>query len=300
MPLTHLALFYDGDSEYAEALSVFVRQGVDAGERVFVSVPQRRHALLREALDGQADAVAIVDMCSVGRNPSRIIPAVEAFASAAPSPVRIVGESIWPGRSDDEVVEGTRHEALLNVAFAGRELAILCPYDAGSLPDPVLEDAARTHPMRLDGDAVSSLPSYDDPLAVWSAADRPLAPPSGLTVALPLGDLFAFRRELRAYAFPLLRDIGRMEDLVVAACEAATNAVQHGAGGAARTWRDSGGLVCEISSGGTIDDPLVGRRTPPPRARRGRGLWLVNQLCDLVELRSGPDGTVLRLHMSLA
>ena len=300
MPLTHLALFYDGDAEYAETLSSFVRQGLDDGARVLVSVPERRHALLREALDGQADAVAIEDMCRVGRNPSRIIPAVESFVSAAPGSVRFVGEPTWLGCSAEELVEGTRHEALLNLAFAGRDMAILCPYDVDGLPDSVLDDAGRTHPLRLDRDGVSSSPSYDDPLVVWSAADRPLAEPAGPTAALPCDDLVAFRRELRAYAFPLLRDLGRTEDLVVAACEAATNAVQHGASGAACIWRGSAELVCEISSGGTIDDPLVGRRTPPPKARRGRGLWLVNQLCDLVEVRSGPGGTVLRLHMALA
>jgi anti-sigma regulatory factor (Ser/Thr protein kinase) len=300
MPLTHLALFYDGDSEYTEALSSFVRQGIDAGERVFVSAPETRHALLREALDGEADSCAIEDMRPVGRNPSRIIPALESFVSAAPGPVRFVGEPTWLGCSAAEIVEGARHEALLNIAFASRDLTILCPYDVDCLPHSVLDDAGRTHPLRLDRDGVSSIPSYDDPLVVWSAADRPLAPPPGPTAELPLDELSEFRRELRAYAFPVLRDIGRMEDLVVAACEAATNAVQHGAGGAARAWRGPAELVCEISSGGTIDDPLVGRRTPPPRARCGRGLWLVNQLCDLVELRSGPGGTVVRLHMTLA
>ena len=146
MPLTHLALFYDGDAEYAETLSSFVRQGLDDGARVLVSVPERRHALLREALDGQADAVAIEDMCRVGRNPSRIIPAVESFVSAAPGSVRFVGEPTWLGCSAEELVEGTRHEALLNLAFAGRDMAILCPYDVDGLPDSVLDDAGRTPP----------------------------------------------------------------------------------------------------------------------------------------------------------
>jgi anti-sigma regulatory factor (Ser/Thr protein kinase) len=31
----------------------------------------------------------------------------------------------------------------------------------------------------------------------------------------------------------------------------------------------------------------------------GQGLWLVNQVCDLVEVRSSPDGTTICLHMSL-
>ena len=28
----------------------------------------------------------------------------------------------------------------------------------------------------------------------------------------------------------------------------------------------------------------------------GRGVWLANQLCDLVQIRSGAAGTVVRLH----
>jgi hypothetical protein len=31
----------------------------------------------------------------------------------------------------------------------------------------------------------------------------------------------------------------------------------------------------------------------------GKGLWVVNQLCDLVQARTGPAGTTTRLHMSL-
>ena len=57
-------------------------------------------------------------------------------------------------------------------------------------------------------------------------------------------------------------------------------------------------MVCEIADRGTIDDPLVGRQAPDTEQLGGRGLWLAHQLCDLVELRSGPDGTVLRLHMA--
>jgi hypothetical protein len=32
----------------------------------------------------------------------------------------------------------------------------------------------------------------------------------------------------------------------------------------------------------------------------GHGLWLVHQVCDLVEIRSGDAGTTIRLHMNLA
>lgn len=32
----------------------------------------------------------------------------------------------------------------------------------------------------------------------------------------------------------------------------------------------------------------------------GRGLWLVNHLCGLVQIRSSAGGTVVRLHLALA
>lgn len=63
-----------------------------------------------------------------------------------------------------------------------------------------------------------------------------------------------------------------------------------------RLWSEQGRLVCEIRSSTVIQDPLAGRR-PPSMARASRGLWLSNQLCDLVELRSSAAGTVARLHM---
>ena len=46
---------------------------------------------------------------------------------------------------------------------------------------------------------------------------------------------------------------------------------------------------------GQLDDPMVGRRQPPPTGENGRGLWLANQLCDLVQVRSTADGVVVRV-----
>ena len=48
---------------------------------------------------------------------------------------------------------------------------------------------------------------------------------------------------------------------------------------------------------GRIEDPLVGRERPRPDQANGRGLWIANQLCDLVQVRSGHDGTEVRLRM---
>jgi hypothetical protein len=50
---------------------------------------------------------------------------------------------------------------------------------------------------------------------------------------------------------------------------------------------------------GFISDPLAGRRIPSPDGAGGIGLWLVNQLCDLAEVRSTAEGTTARVHTAL-
>jgi len=92
----------------------------------------------------------------------------------------------------------------------------------------------------------------------------------------------------------------QLDDLVLAVHEIAANSVRHGGGqGEFRLWRDGRSLVAEISDRGTIDDPLAGRRQPGASSERGRGLWIANQVCDLVQIRTYPTGSVVRLFVSL-
>ena len=83
--------------------------------------------------------------------------------------------------------------------------------------------------------------------------------------------------------------------------EIAGNSLLHGGGaGVLRIWGEPSTLICEVADSGTIADPLVGRQNPSLERVGGRGLWLANQLCDLVQIRSGASGTVVRLHVRLA
>ena len=115
------------------------------------------------------------------------------------------------------------------------------------------------------------------------------------------GDLWALRRRLADDELLAVLDPDRRDDLVLAVNEAASNAVRHGDGTCrARIWRAGDRVVSEIATASPIDDPLAGRRRPDVEATSGRGLWLINQLCDLVELRSGPRGTSVRMHVDVA
>jgi anti-sigma regulatory factor (Ser/Thr protein kinase) len=296
----HEALLYRDLDDFVAGAAAFLRAGLAADEPAMAAVPEPRLDALRDAV-GQD--VRLVDMTGFGRNPARIIPALRDWVDEHPGRrLRFVGEPIWPERRAAETIEATRHEALLNVAFADAPVDILCPYDAARLDPAVLADAERTHPMIVAGGTRRPSSGYASPEAVYAVAEQPLPDPAGPVHALAVtGDLARLRRFVAEHAAPAGIAGDRLEDLQLAITEAAANTIRHAGGGPGtlRVWRDARAFVCEVADGGRIADPLAGRRRPSLDATTGRGLWLINQLCDLVELRQGPRGTTLRLHMDL-
>jgi anti-sigma regulatory factor (Ser/Thr protein kinase) len=119
-------------------------------------------------------------------------------------------------------------------------------------------------------------------------------------VAFEPASLTGLRELVAGHAAAAGLDPARTADLVLAVDEVAGNSLRHGGGrGTLRIWREEGSLVCEVRDAGRIEDPLAGRERPVPDRDGGRGLWMVNQLCDLVQLRSFPNGAVVRLHLYL-
>jgi anti-sigma regulatory factor (Ser/Thr protein kinase) len=297
----HEALFYRGDEEFLAGTVPLVQEHLAADAAVLVAVPRPHARVLQDGLGADRDRVAFADMEALGRNPGRIIGAWRAFVRAhadGPAPLGI-GEPIWPERTEAELVECQRHETLLNLAFtAETPWTLLCPYDADKLAPEVLEAARRNHPhVHDDG---GSHHSADFARAIPGA--DPLPPPVSDPVELRFshGDLAAVRGFLAHYAEREGFDSQRTADLVLAVDELATNTLRYARGdGMLRTWRDNGSLLVEVCDEGHIADPLAGRDCPPPDQVGGRGLYLVNQLCDLVQLRSSPDGSVVRIHMHL-
>lgn len=92
----------------------------------------------------------------------------------------------------------------------------------------------------------------------------------------------------------------RMDRLTVAVSEVATNAVVHGGGAASiRITGGPGELVVEVWDGGGGQAPRLVAAPAPPSQPNGRGLWLVSQLCDGVDIRASQAGTTVRLTMRL-
>jgi anti-sigma regulatory factor (Ser/Thr protein kinase) len=301
----HEAFFYERSDEFMHGTLDFIRTAVASDDPILVVLAAEKIGALRHELNGDAARVHFADMAEVGSNPARIIPAWQQFVEEQQAPGRRlwgIGEPIWAGRGPAELDECERHEALLNVAFESPEFWLLCPYDTAALPRPVIDEARRNH--RFVREHGVSQPSGVFPGADALAApfERALSdPPSHLAGlefdAVTLAGVRSFVMVL-ATAFGLSND--RVDDFVLAANEVATNSLVHGGGsGRVRLWREGESVICEVRDRGNITDQLAGRERPGLLNEGHRGLWLANQLCELVQIRATPDGTVVRLHTRL-
>jgi anti-sigma regulatory factor (Ser/Thr protein kinase) len=297
----HEALFYRGDDDFLAGIVPFVREGLELDEAVLVAEPRERLVPLREALGAEAAEVRFLEMEEIGGNPGRII-AVWAAALreqvAAGRTLRGVGEPAWHGRREVELVECQQHELLLNRAFDdGPAWRLLCPYDERHLSRAVCQAALVAHPIRST--TTDRRPSESYVSGGESTAFAALLPPprdAVLRGVYAAADIPATRRTVAQYARTCGLSPERVEALTLAASELATNSVRHGGGGGTvAMWVEGGAAVVEFSDAGRMTDPLAGRFSPDLTQDGGRGLYLVHQLCDLVQVRSSDVGTTVRI-----
>lgn len=293
MSFRHEALRCTGPDAFSGAVTSLLGRGVRAGEACALLAPGTHIDAARVALDTDADLISFFDMSVAGRNPARILPAMQHLVDTHPEQ-RICWLAVLPvaGPPSALATEVGMHEYLLALpdvsAWDGR---LCCLYDPSELSaDEVseIETRHRTTPV-------------DDPDAVLRAAMRaPLPPPpAGVeTRSIDLTTLGALRRSIREFGGSSGLCAERVDDLVYAVNEAVTNSICHGEGQARLAmWTEAGYVVCEVRDRGRIRDPLAGRVAPEPGQSSGRGLWLVNHLCDLVQLRSSEVGTVVRMYV---
>jgi anti-sigma regulatory factor (Ser/Thr protein kinase) len=153
--------------------------------------------------------------------------------------------------------------------------------------EPAEQQAPTRQPVpRPDGDdAVPPLPPPDpgDPMSYSYTTD-----------------LAAIRAVVHRYAIQAGLTEARAIDLTLAVSEVAANTIKHAKSpGSLKIWYDANEIVCQIHDEGITTDPMAGRREPSLDALGGHGLWIVNQVCDQVELQSDENGTTIRLHMKL-
>jgi anti-sigma regulatory factor (Ser/Thr protein kinase) len=297
----HEAYLYQCEAGFVDAARSFVDEGTAAGEAVLVATSAAQIEALRSAVASPED-VRFADMAALGRNPTRIISVWRKFVRdcvAAGRGFRGIGEPVWADRAAAELVECQRHEVLLNLAFAdGPPWRLMCPYNVSALPAAVIDEALASHPIVGAAGQRWANGRYQPGLDRLDPA-LPPPPPEAVELAFTDHDLAQLREVVASHAAMTTLDADRIAELVLVVHEVAVNSIQHGGGSRVlRVWLESGGVVCDVSDDGWVPDPLAGRETPPPGSRRGRGLWLANEWCDLVQWRSSLAGTQVRMHMA--
>jgi anti-sigma regulatory factor (Ser/Thr protein kinase) len=113
------------------------------------------------------------------------------------------------------------------------------------------------------------------------------------------GDLSAVRAFVAAKASALGLSAARVELLILAVSELTTNTLQHTTGGGRiRVWSGSGQITCDVVDGGALRPPTFAM--PAADTLRGRGLAIVERICDGVEVSAVAGGTLVRIWLDLS
>jgi anti-sigma regulatory factor (Ser/Thr protein kinase) len=304
--LTHRAMLYASAETFHAAALPFLTEGLDAGESVLVVAPAPAVDRLRRALGTAAGAVAFRDAGHWYSQPTRAIAAYSAYIVDHPGArIRVLAVPGWNGGTPAEVAEWTRYESIVNQAFAPVDATVLCLYDRRTTARDVLDGALCSHPELLGEGGPHVNAAYLDPCVVYAEVDRPPLPPiPAHALSMPVDgiDLSALRSFVGDHAESHGISSARLHDLLVATTEIATNAIRHGLPPVTcHTWADDGDLVVDITDGGHwVPEDLPGFLPPDLAERMGFGLWGVRMLCPLVQLRTGPGGTDVRLRVRSA
>jgi hypothetical protein len=165
--LEHSAFPYRTDEQFRTTMGRFLEEGIQRSEAVLAVTTGPNIELLREHLGADAHSVEFIDSSFFLTTPTAALDAFRAFSEGhlergAPW-VRILGEPIWSGRSEDLVRLWTRFESLVNLVFGASPLTVVCPYDERSVAPEIVRHAHLTHPHILGARGISPSPDYTEP-----------------------------------------------------------------------------------------------------------------------------------------
>ena len=300
----HEALLYAGVDSFVDGCTAFIREGVAAREPVLVVVATHKIALLREALNGAADGVALRRHGrSRANRPGSSRPGRTSSTEPARRPSGARNRRTDLGRAlGDELVECQRHEALLNVAFAYAAAAAALPVRHERAAGRGDRRGAAQPPDRRRGRRRLASDRYRGLEAVAAPFDAPLPDPPPTAIELRASTATARWTADTLVVRPRGADAGlspcAANDLVLAVNEIATNSVRHG-GGAGRAAHLAGRRHARLRDRGRRLDRRSARRPAQARsepARPARALDGEPALRPRADPRA-PPGNVVRLHM---
>ncbi|MEX2587146.1 MAG: sensor histidine kinase [Actinomycetota bacterium] len=299
----HEACFYESDDEFLAVAAPFVKNGVNAGEKVLVALPDRQADLLRSALPEAKQITFVAGSQHYLRPAATIRTLLEIFRSHVEQNsgrLRVVGAAFDPLRATWE--PWARYEAAVNELFAGYPVWGLCVYDTRITADQVLDEVERTHPYIHSSDGEHLYSAKFEPPRQF-LANRPAPAPDPLESTAPHIKLVnptagQARRAVFEVTAGSQLAASTVDDLVHGVSEVVTNAHQHGAPPVVlRAWSTAGRTVATVEDcGNGLTDPLLGLQPARPVGEGGGlGLWVTHQICSEVVHCRSPSGFSVRL-----
>jgi anti-sigma regulatory factor (Ser/Thr protein kinase) len=302
--LVHDAFVYSTQDDFLAGAMPFLEEGIERKEPILAAPTHANARLLQERLGERSEAVDWAENSESHRTVERLgifLRYIHRHVDRGATRVRLLGEPCWPKSGGPGVAEWKRYESFLNVALAPHPVWLVCPYDGAMLTPDIVEDACRTHPNIGHGEGRTSSADYLAPSEFARRIDEvPLPRPPADAVDGYFRTPFQIRRFVSEQGRTAGVETETLEDAELAASEVAANVFRYAAEVArVRTWTEHGTFVCEIDDTGRgIGEPFAGYAIPEPTAQAGRGLAMARRLADVVEIRTTPIGTVVRLHFT--
>jgi CheY-like chemotaxis protein len=148
----HEALLYSSPEELLAATLPFMREGLDRGDDLVVILEEERRLALQRALGKDASRMEGEDVYSWYQSPEQAFQSYrrtieDRLARGVPR-VRVVAEVIWPeSTAPAEIAGWKRYEAGVSAAMASIAVSFICAYNTTELPEGIIADARRTHPV---------------------------------------------------------------------------------------------------------------------------------------------------------
>ncbi|WP_285116987.1 MEDS domain-containing protein [Leifsonia sp. fls2-241-R2A-40a] len=174
----HVCAFVSGRAEADAVLDPFVRDGIDAGDRLLYLVdtmtpasPLRRlrrlgydPGTLLEERRCEVHTWADTYLRTGGFDQSDMLEQIDGMLGGAPSPrIRLVADMGWAAEREgvsDDLIE---FEARANFLHARHRHVVICAYDTSRFDGAFIIDILRTHPMVLIGGILQENPFFVPP-----------------------------------------------------------------------------------------------------------------------------------------
>jgi transcriptional regulator with XRE-family HTH domain len=166
--LDHRFLVYADVADFVETAAPFLQDGAEHGEAVLVVSDPENAEGLRDRIGDPAAKFSFGDRQTWYRSPREALLGYRKFATDALDAgapwVRIIGELVWADRTPEEVETWMRYEGLINLAFAGLPMNLVCPYNEAVLDPLIVGNARATHCRCLTQGQSARSPEFANPL----------------------------------------------------------------------------------------------------------------------------------------